>query len=149
MDWLTNIPLLLWYKSLHVFFMIAWMAGLFYLPRLFVYNAENTNQAVKDQLNIMQRRLWYFVTPFAILTLIFGVLLIAEYGRDWFKLSMWLHVKLVLVILYYVYHGYLFVLMKQFLNNANTHSPKFYRILNEAPVLALLVIVVLAIAKPF
>jgi putative membrane protein len=149
MDWLTNIPLLLWYKSLHVFFMVAWMAGLFYLPRLFVYNAESTNQAFKDQLNIMQRRLWYFVTPFAVLTLVFGVLLIVEYGLDWFKLSMWLHIKLVFVILYYVYHAYLFVLMKRFLNNTNTHSHKFYRILNEAPVLALLIIVVLAIAKPF
>lgn len=149
MAWLGDIPLLLWYKSLHVFFMVAWMAGLFYLPRLFVYNAESSNAEVKAQLNIMQRRLWFFVTPFAVLTLIFGVLLIVEYGRDWFRLSMWLHAKLVIVVFYYAYHAYLYVLMKKFLSNANTHSPKFYRFLNEAPVLALLAIVVLAIAKPF
>lgn len=149
MTWLSEIPLLLWYKSLHIFFMVAWMAGLFYLPRLFVYNAESDKPEVKAQLNIMQRRLWFFVTPFALLTLVFGVLLITQYGGDWFKQSMWLHVKLVLVILYYVYHGYLYVLMNKFSNNLNTHSPKFYRFLNEAPVLALLVIMVLAITKPF
>lgn len=149
MAWLTDIPLLLWYKSLHLFFMVAWMAGLFYLPRLFVYNAESSSKEVKTQLNIMQRRLWFFVTPFALLTLIFGILLVTEYGIDWFSLSAWLHVKLILVVLYYIYHAYLFVLMKKFLNNSNTHSPKFYRFLNEAPVIALLAIMVLAIAKPF
>ena len=149
MTWLTDIPLLLWYKSLHVFFMVAWMAGLFYLPRLFVYNAQSTNNEVKAQLNIMQRRLWFFVTPFAVLTLVFGVLLIYQYGKDWFSLSTWLHVKLALVLGYYVYHIYLYVLMQRFSQGLNKHGHKFYRYLNEVPVLALLVIVLLAIAKPF
>ncbi|MFT6269633.1 MAG: putative membrane protein [Alphaproteobacteria bacterium] len=129
--------------------MIAWMAGIFYLPRLFVYNAQSDNPDVKAQLNIMQRRLWFFVTPFAVLTLVFGALLIYTYGREWFKLSIWMHVKLVIVILFYIYHVYLYVLMKRFLNNANNHSAKFYRFLNEVPVLALLAIVILAIVKPF
>ncbi len=141
--------MLLWYTALHVFFMIAWMAGIFYLPRLFVYNAQSDNPDVKAQLNIMQRRLWFFVTPFAVLTLVFGALLIYTYGREWFKLSIWMHVKLVIVILFYIYHVYLYVLMKRFLNNANNHSAKFYRFLNEVPVLALLAIVILAIVKPF
>lgn len=141
--------MLLWYKALHIFFMVAWMAGIFYLPRLFVYNAQSSNADVKAQLNIMQRRLWFFVTPFAILTLVFGILLIYTYGREWFRLSMWMHIKLTIVILFYIYHAYLYVLMKRFLNNANTHSAKFYRFLNEAPVLALLAIVILAIVKPF
>jgi len=141
--------MLLWYKALHVFFMIAWMAGIFYLPRLFVYNAQSQSSEVKAQLNIMQRRLWFFVTPFSLLTLVFGVLLIYSYGYQWFALSLWLHVKLAIVVLFYIYHMYLYVLMKRFSNNANTHGPKFYRFLNEAPVLALLAIVILTIVKPF
>ncbi|MFT4652784.1 MAG: putative membrane protein [Patiriisocius sp.] len=141
--------MLLWYTALHVFFMIAWMAGIFYLPRLFVYNAQSNNLAVKEQLNIMQRRLWFFITPFAVLTLVFGILLIYTYGAQWFRVSLWMHVKLVIVILFYIYHIYLYILMKRFLNNANTHSAKFYRFLNEVPVLALLAIVILAIVKPF
>jgi putative membrane protein len=141
--------MLLWYKALHVFFMIAWMAGVFYLPRLFVYNAQSDNPDVKAQLNIMQRRLWFFVTPFAALTLVFGLLLIYAYGAQWFALSHWMHVKLAIVVLFYIYHIYLYVLMRRFLNNANEHSAKFYRFLNEVPVLALLGIVILAIIKPF
>jgi putative membrane protein len=141
--------MLLWYKALHVFFMVAWMAGLFYLPRLFVYNAETNDPSVKATLNIMQRRLWMFVTPFAVLTLIFGALVIYIYGKQWFSLSTWMHVKLGLVSLFYVYHMYLYVLMKRFSNNANKHGTKFYRFLNEAPVLALLAIVILAVVKPF
>ena len=134
-------------KSLHIFFMIAWMAGLFYLPRLFVYHAETDQQAVKDQFKIMERRLWYFVTPFAFLTLIFGVVLIYMYGREWFRVSMWLHLKLTLVIFFYVYHFYLLRLVKMFARDENYHSPRFYRFLNEAPVLFLLGIVLLAVTK--
>lgn len=141
--------MLLWYKALHVFFMIAWMVGIFYLPRLFVYNAQSQSPDVKAQLNIMQRRLWLFITPFAVLTLVFGVLLMYTYGYDWFKASLWMHVKLALVILFYIYHGYLYVLMKQFMQGKNTHGAKFYRFLNEVPVLAMLAIVVLVIVKPF
>ncbi len=140
--------MLLWYKALHVFFMVAWMAGIFYLPRLFVYNAESDNLAVKAQLNIMQRRLWLFVTPFAVLTLVFGVLLILEYGLAWFNASVWLHIKLAFVLLFYVYHIYLYRLVRTFQNHKNKRSPRFYRMINELPVLALLAIVILAIIKP-
>lgn len=141
--------MILWYKALHIFFMIAWMAGIFYLPRLMVYNAETNDAAVKSQLNIMQKRLWFFITPFAFLTLIFGILSIAQYGYDWFKASKWMHIKLALVALFYIYHAYLFVLMRRFNAGTNTHGARFYRFLNEAPVLALLAIVILAIIKPF
>ncbi|WP_395340152.1 protoporphyrinogen oxidase HemJ [Ningiella sp. W23] len=140
---------LLWLKALHVFFMIAWMAGIFYLPRLFVYHAATKEQVVRDQLKVMERRLWLFITPFAFLTLGFGIAAIYVYGADWLKASGWMHVKLLLVSLFYVYHFYLWHLMKRFARDENTHSPKFYRFLNEAPVLALLAIVVLAILKPF
>lgn len=140
---------ILWLKALHIFFMVAWMAGIFYLPRLFVYHAEATDQTVKDTFKVMERRLWFFVTPFALLTLVFGVWLIAVYGSGWFKASHWLHAKMTLLLAVYGYHFYLFKLVKQFANDANTHSPKFYRFLNEAPVLILLAIVVLAVVKPF
>lgn len=139
--------LLLWIKVLHVFFMVAWMAGIFYLPRLFVYHAQSQSQEVKDQFKIMERRLWFFVTPFALLTLVFGLVLIYLYGSGWFIASKWLHVKITLVILLYGYHFYLYRLLKIFARDENQHTAKFYRFLNEAPVLVLLAIIALAITK--
>lgn len=141
--------MILWLKALHIFFMVAWFAGIFYLPRLFVYHAEATEQNVRDQFKIMERRLWFFVTPFAVLTLVFGLALIHVYGLAWFKASGWLHLKLLLVLAIYGYHFYLYKLVKQFARDENTRSSKFYRFLNEAPVLVLLSIVILAVVKPF
>lgn len=138
---------LLWIKSLHLFFMVAWMAGIFYLPRLFVYHAETENLAVKEQFKIMERRLWFFVTPFALLTLVFGLWLMILYGKAWIIASHWLHLKLALVSLIYGYHFYLYKLLKQFANDQNKHSAKFYRVLNEAPVIVLFIIVSLAVVK--
>ncbi len=156
---------ILWLKAFHVFFMVAWFAGIFYLPRLFVYHAENQskqfcltgndpssvafNSETSETLKVMERRLLYFVTPFAIFTLIFGVLLINSYGLDWFKASHWLHVKLLLVTILYVYHAYCFKLLNDFKHDKNTKSSRFYRIFNEVPVLILLAIIILAIVKPF
>ncbi|MDG1255654.1 MAG: CopD family protein [Glaciecola sp.] len=140
---------LLWVKALHIFFMVAWMAGIFYLPRLFVYFAENEDPNLRKVFNVMQRRLWFFVAPFALLTLIFGVWLIAIYGMDWFRASTWLHVKLVLLVGLYAYYGYLYKIMRDLAQGRNIRSSKFYRVLNEAPVLVLLAIVILAIVKPF
>lgn len=141
--------MLLWFKALHIFFMLAWMAGLFYLPRLMVYNAGSESNEVKAQLNIMQRRLWWFVTPFALLTAVFGGLLMYHYGTAWLRVSAWMHIKLLLVFALYIYHGYLYVLHKQFENNSNHHSSRFFRILNESPVILIFAIVALAIVKPF
>ena len=138
---------LLWIKALHVFFMVAWMSGLFYLPRLMVYHAQSDVQAVKDQFKIMEKRLWFFVTPFAVLTLVFGIWLIILYGKNWLVAAKWLHIKLSLVTILYAYHGYLFVLVQKFSKDENTHSSRFYRFLNEAPVLIVFVIIVLAIVK--
>lgn len=140
--------MLLLYKALHLFFMVAWFAGIFYLPRLFVYHANATSQEVKDTFIVMERRLWWFVLPFAILTLIFGLLLIHEYGMDWFRISTWLHIKITLVIFIYAYYGYLYKLMLAFRRGENRHSAKFYKILNESPVLILLAVVILAVLKP-
>lgn len=139
----------LWIKALHIAFMVAWFAGIFYLPRLFVYHAMNDKQPENDALlKTMERRLLFFVTPFAILTLIFGVWLIMIYGREWFAASMWMHIKLVLVIALYLYHAYCFKLLADFKHNRNTKSHKFYRVFNELPVFALFAIIILAVVKP-
>ena len=139
---------LLVYKALHIFFMVAWFAGIFYLPRLFVYHAINQEPPCSAMLKVMERRLLFFVTPFAVLTLVFGLLMIFEYGREWFKYNLWLHYKLVLVIILYIYHGYCFKLLADFKHDRNTRSDRFYRIFNEFPLLLLLALIMLAILKP-
>lgn len=140
---------ILWLKAFHIFFMVAWFAGIFYLPRLFVYHADINNQDTADTFKVMERRLLFFVTPFAILTLVFGVLLIAQYGMDWFRASGWLHTKLLLVTFLFIYHGYCFKLLADFKHDRNRRSAKFYRFFNEAPVLILLACVILAVVKPY
>ncbi|KUM53089.1 CopD family protein [Rheinheimera sp. EpRS3] len=142
------MTLILVYKALHVFFMVAWFAGIFYLPRLFVYHAGTTSLDCDAEFKVMERRLLYFVTPFAVLTLVFGLLLIHSYGAAWFKASHWLHYKLPLVMLLYLYHAYCFKLLADFKHNRNRRSPRFYRIFNEVPVLVLLAIILLAYLKP-
>ena len=140
---------ILWLKALHIGFMVAWFAGIFYLPRLFVYHAENEDAATNETFKVMERRLLFFVTPFALLTLIFGVAIIMIYGADWFRQSGWLHTKLLLVTFLYLYHGYCFKLLSDFKHDRNTRSAKFYRIFNEVPVLILFAIVILAVVKPY
>ncbi|WP_100643842.1 CopD family protein [Alteromonas facilis] len=139
---------ILWLKGLHIFFMLAWMAGLFYLPRLFVYHAETASAEVKAQFCIMERRLWWFVTPFAVLTAVFGIALIYTYGRDWFIASWWLHIKLTILLAIYAYHFYLLKVLRDFAAEKPMRKPVFYRMLNELPVLAILAIVLLAVVKP-
>lgn len=142
------MTLILWLKALHVIFMVAWFAGIFYLPRLFVNHAETDNKAVAEHLKGMEKRLLYFITPFAILTLIFGISIIYNMGYEWFKVSKWLHIKITLVILLYAYHGYCFKLLKDFQQDKNTKSGKFYRLFNEVPVLILFAVIILAYVKP-
>jgi putative membrane protein len=139
---------LLWFKAFHVIFMVAWFAGIFYLPRLFVNHAETNSSDVITQLKGMERRLLYFISPFAVLTLVLGLALIIAYGYDWFVTAKWLHIKLSLVIILFIYHIYCFKLLKTFAEDRNTRSGKFYRIFNEIPVLALFAIIILAYVKP-
>ena len=138
----------LWFKAFHVTFMVAWFAGIFYLPRLFVNHAETNEVAVIEQLKGMEKRLLYFITPFAILTVLLGSMLIYAYGYPWFVSAKWLHIKLTLVILLLIYHGYCFKLVKVFQADRNTRSGKFYRIFNEVPVVALFIIIILAYVQP-
>lgn len=136
-------------KGLHIAFMVAWFAGIFYLPRIFVYHAENQSPDVDAIFKVMERRLLYFVTPFAILTAVFGVSLIFAYGKAWFAASLWMHVKLTLVVLLYIYHAYCFKLLADFKHNRNQRSARFYRIFNELPVIILFAVILLAVTKPF
>ena len=139
---------ILWIKAFHVIFMVAWFAGIFYLPRLFVNHAETSSKEVSEQLKGMEKRLLYFITPFAILTLVLGLVLIHIYGAHWFAAAKWLHIKLLLVISLLIYHGYCFKLVNNFQQDKNTRSGKFYRIFNEVPVLTLFAIIILAYVKP-
>ncbi|MEW6989135.1 CopD family protein [Colwelliaceae bacterium 6441] len=140
---------ILWLKALHVSFMIAWFAGIFYLPRLFVNHAESKEPKVIEHLKGMEKRLLYFVTPFALLTVIFGIALIYQYGYPWFVAAKWLHIKVTLVIILLIYHGYCFTLLKTFKEDKNTRSGKFYRIFNEVPVIILFTVIILVYIKPF
>jgi putative membrane protein len=139
---------LLWLKALHVSFMVAWFAGIFYLPRLFVNHAETDNQVIREQLKGMEKRLLYFITPFALLTISLGIALIAEYGYEWFVQAKWLHIKLILVTILIIYHGYCFKLLKDFQQDRNIRSGRFYRIFNEVPVLILFAVIILVYIKP-
>jgi len=139
---------ILWLKAFHVSFMVAWFAGIFYLPRLFVNHAESDEPKVKEQLKGMEKRLLYFVTPFAILTVILGIALIYQYGYQWFAQATWLHIKITLVAILICYHGYCFKLLKTFQQDKNTRSGKFYRIFNEVPVIILFAAIILVYVKP-
>ena len=136
-------------KSLHIIFMVAWFAGLFYLPRLFVYHAQAPvdDRIGIERFKVMERKLFFgIMTPSAVLTVVFGAWLWLGYGIT----GGWLHAKLALVALLIAFHVYLGVLMKSFARDANRHSHVFYRWLNEIPALPILVLVVfLVVMKPF
>ena len=141
-----NFYLLL--KSLHLIAVISWMAGLLYLPRIFVYHSENDNEIVTSVFKTMEKRLFYYIMyPAMTLSWLFGLLLISQIGFD--KLSnLWLQLKFVLVLILTAYHFYLGFLLNKFNFNENKKSSKFYRYINEIPTLLLIFIVFLAIFKP-
>lgn len=137
---------MLWIKAWHIIFMVTWFAGLFYLPRLFVYHAMADDEASNARFKIMERKLFYgIMTPGAVLTIGFGLWLMLRGGFS----GGWLHAKLSLVLLLVIYHIYCGKLLKAFKNDSNQHSHVFYRWLNEAPVLALIGIIILVVVKPF
>lgn len=140
----------MWPKALHLFFMVAWFAGIFYLPRLFVNHAASGNQAVLDErFKMMERKLYRFITPWMILTLAFGLWMLWAGAWSAYSGMMWLHVKLLLVALLVVYHFWCGALVKAFAEGRNRHSERWYRWFNELPVFLLLAIVLLATLKPF
>jgi putative membrane protein len=137
---------MLWIKALHIVFMVTWFAGLFYLPRLFVYHAMSDDAVGRERFKLMERKLYYgIMAPGAVLTVVFGTWLWLGYGRG----GGWLMAKLVLVAILVGYHLYCGKLLNDFKNDRNRHGHVFYRWLNEFPVIILLAVVILAVVKPF
>ena len=137
---------MLWIKAGHIIFMVTWFAGLFYLPRLFVYHALASDQTGIDRLKVMQRKLFFgIMTPSAVLTLMFGVWLWLGYGFS----GHWLNIKLVLVGLVVVYHLWCYKTLLVFSRDANCRGHVFYRWMNELPVVLLVGIILLVVVKPF
>ena len=141
---------MLWVKALHLIFMVTWFAGLFYLPRLFVYHSMSDDQISIDRFKIMERKLFYGITtPGGVLTLVFGFWTLYLFGWENYANSLWLHIKLVLVFAVVVYHVYCGKLLIDFKHDRNKHGHVWYRWFNEIPVLFLFVIIILAVVRPF
>ncbi len=136
---------MLWIKALHIIFVTSWFAGLFYLPRLFVNHAMVNDPATLKRLSLMERKLYRFMLPLAILAVVFGLWLMIGYGIK----GGWLHAKLALVVSLIAYHLYCGKLMRDFNAGKNTRSHVWYRWFNEVPVLVLFAIVILVVVKPF
>ena len=140
------------FKSIHLIAVISWMAGLLYLPRIFVYHSEavqnNKSEDLISTFKVMGRRLFiYIMNPAMIVSWIFGVLLIHTIGIDSFE-YIWLQLKLVFVIILSIYHFFLFQCLRKFAENNNSFSPKFYRIINEIPTVLLIGIILVVVFKP-
>lgn len=141
---------MLWLKALHLIFMVTWFAGLFYLPRLFVYHAQSEDAISNERFKIMERKLFFgIMTPGMIMTFIFGVWMLMDYAWTMYASSGWLHAKITLLMLLLVYHGWCVKWLLAFKYDRNTHSHVFYRWINEIPVLFLFAIIILATVKPF
>lgn len=140
---------MLWVKTLHIISLVCWFAGIFYLPRLFVYHAACEDQPGRERFKVMERKLYRGITtPSMVATVIFGVWLLSYNVSGYFSQG-WLHAKLLLVALLIAYHFYCGHLVKVFQDDRNRRSHVFYRWFNELPVLVLVIVVILAVVKPF
>ena len=136
------------FKSLHLIAVISWMAGLLYLPRIFVYHSENNNEIISNVFKTMEKRLFYYImTPAMILSWAFGLVLVHEIGFDQLA-NLWLQLKFILVALLTIYHFYLGSMLNKFKLDQNTKTAKFYRYINEIPTLLLILIVFIVVFKP-
>ena len=140
------------FKSIHLIAVISWMAGLLYLPRIFVYHSEtvknNKSEDLMSTFKVMERRLFVYINnPAMILSWIFGGLLIHTIGMDNFGF-LWLQLKLLFVVILTIYHFFLFQCLRKFAANNNSRSPKFYRIINEIPTILLIAVIFIVVFKP-
>jgi putative membrane protein len=143
----TELAAMPWIKAWHVIFMVTWFAGLFYLPRLFVYHAATTDRAGQERFCVMERRLFAIMTIGAALTAVFGLWLLAR--NPVLLQTGWMRTKLVLVLVLAGYHAWCWRLLRDFAAGRNARSGRWYRWFNEAPSLLLIGIVLLAVARPF
>jgi len=140
----------MWLKAFHLIFMVTWFAGLFYLPRLFVYHSMASDVVSAERFKIMERKLYFgIMTPGMVLTFVFGVWMLADYAWEAYRTSGWLHLKLTLLVLLVAYHVWCGKWLMDFKYDRNLHSHIFYRWINEVPVVFLFAIVLLAVIKPF
>lgn len=138
------------FKSLHLISVISWMAGLLYLPRLFVYHAMSDDKISIDRFKVMERKLFYgIMTPGALLTIVFGLCTLFSNGLSAYSGQLWLHVKYILILILIGYHAYCFLLLQDFKHNRNKHSHIWYRWYNEIPVVIMIAIIILAVVRPF
>ena len=137
------------FKSLHLISVISWMAGLLYLPRIFVYHVENLEKKeITEIFEVMERRLYFYIMrPAMILSWLFGIILIYINGFEIFS-HLWVHIKLGLVVILTIYHEYLGFCLKSLKLKTNTKTPKFFRIINEVPTIILIFIIFIVIFKP-
>jgi protoporphyrinogen IX oxidase len=143
------VGFLLWLKALHLIFMVTWFAGLFYLPRLFVYHAMSNDQIGRERFKIMERKLYFgIMTPGMILTFVFGIWMLFDYAWVLYASSAWLQIKLLLLALLFVYHLFCGKWLLDFKHERNSRSHVFFRWVNEVPVLFLVAIILLAVIKP-
>ncbi len=141
---------MLWLKALHLIFMVTWFAGLFYLPRLFVYHAMSDDEISNERFKIMERKLFYgIMTPGMILTFVFGIWMLVSYAWQAYASEGWLHAKLTLLVLLLIYHIFCAKWLIDFKHDRNTHTHVYFRWMNEVPVLFLLGIIILAVVRPF
>lgn len=145
----------LWLKALHIIFMVMWFAGLFYLPRLYVYHVQANVQndlTGSQRFKVMERKLFAIMTVGGVGAVVLGLWLLARYvsnGSGWLSQNTWMQVKLLIVVLLIFFHGACWVWMKRFSQDQNRHSERFYRLWNEVPAVVLISVVILAIVKPF
>ena len=141
---------MLWYKALHLIFMVTWFSGLLYLPRLFVYHAMSDDKISIDRFKVMEKKLFYGIaTPGGLLTIIFGFCLLVSNGMTSYSGQLWLSLKMILIAVLVLYHIYCFSLLQDFKYDRNKHTHIWYRWFNEVPVLILVGIILLAVIKPF
>jgi len=140
----------MWLKALHLIFMVTWFAGLFYLPRLFVYHAMSDDKISDERFKVMERKLYYgIMTPGAILTVIFGGWMLFDYAWQAYGDNGWLHAKLALIALLLIYHVLCGKYVRDFKAGRNQHGHVYYRWFNEFPVVLLVAIIILGSVKPF
>ena len=139
---------MLWLKALHLIFMVAWFAGLFYLPRLYVNHAMTEDKNTSEHFKIMERKLYKFTTPWMVLTLVFGFWMLYEYAWAAWGHTLWLQVKLLLIAVLVIFHFWCGKLLQDFANDQNRHSHKWYRVFNEIPALVMFIMIPLAVLKP-
>jgi len=139
---------MLWIKAFHIIAVICWFAGIFYLPRLFVYHAMSQDQISKDRFVLMERKLLNAImNPSAFLSIALGAYLLMS-NRAFYQHELWMHIKLLMVFLLMIFHGYCIYFAKQFAAGKNQHNDRFYRIFNEIPVPILIIIIIMVVVRP-